>query len=228
MKWLKRGTVLLLALLALGVAGAWTYSRSRCRRPTARSAVARARRPRCGSSATRTASRRSVPRLAEAAMFGLGFVHAQDRLWQLETHRRIGSGRLAEAFGAAGARDRPLPARARRAPRRGGAVGEGEPRGRAPRSSRTPPASMRCCRRHARAPARVRAARPAARAVDAGRQHRLGDHDGVGPRRQLVDRAAAHAARAEDAGRAHRRAAPAVSGRAAAARPPTTRRCSAA
>ncbi|MFZ2651545.1 MAG: penicillin acylase family protein, partial [Burkholderiaceae bacterium] len=37
---------------------------------------------------------------AEDAMFGLGFAHAQDRLWQLETHRRIGSGRLAEAFGA--------------------------------------------------------------------------------------------------------------------------------
>ena len=33
-------------------------------------------------------------------MYGLGFVHAQDRLWQLETHRRIGAGRLAEAFGA--------------------------------------------------------------------------------------------------------------------------------
>src|SRR5688572_12950177 len=33
-------------------------------------------------------------------MFALGFVHAQDRLWQLETHRRIGAGRLAEAFGA--------------------------------------------------------------------------------------------------------------------------------
>lgn len=33
------------------------------------------------------------------AAFALGFVHAQDRLWQLETHRRIGSGRLAEAFG---------------------------------------------------------------------------------------------------------------------------------
>ncbi|MDE2396216.1 MAG: penicillin acylase family protein [Burkholderiales bacterium] len=31
--------------------------------------------------------------------FGLGVVHAQDRLWQLETHRRIGAGRLAEAFG---------------------------------------------------------------------------------------------------------------------------------
>jgi penicillin amidase len=35
----------------------------------------------------------------EDAMFGLGFAHAQDRLWQLETHRRIGAGQLAEAFG---------------------------------------------------------------------------------------------------------------------------------
>jgi len=33
------------------------------------------------------------------AWFGLGFVHAQDRLWQLETHKRIAAGRLAEAFG---------------------------------------------------------------------------------------------------------------------------------
>lgn len=31
--------------------------------------------------------------------WGLGFTHAQDRLWQLETHQRIGAGRLAEAFG---------------------------------------------------------------------------------------------------------------------------------
>jgi len=35
------------------------------------------------------------------AVYGLGVVHAQDRLWQLETHRRIGAGRTAEAFGAA-------------------------------------------------------------------------------------------------------------------------------
>ena len=35
----------------------------------------------------------------DAVLFGLGFAHAQDRLWQLETHRRIGSGRLSEAFG---------------------------------------------------------------------------------------------------------------------------------
>jgi penicillin G amidase len=36
---------------------------------------------------------------AEDLAFGLGVAHAQDRLWQLETHRRIGAGRLAEAFG---------------------------------------------------------------------------------------------------------------------------------
>ncbi len=35
------------------------------------------------------------------AMMALGVVHAQDRLWQMETHKRIGSGRLAEAFGEA-------------------------------------------------------------------------------------------------------------------------------
>lgn len=36
-----------------------------------------------------------------AGLYGLGFAHAQDRLWQLELHRRIGAGELAEAFGAA-------------------------------------------------------------------------------------------------------------------------------
>lgn len=35
------------------------------------------------------------------AQFALGFVHAQDRLWQMEMNRRIGSGRMSEALGAA-------------------------------------------------------------------------------------------------------------------------------
>lgn len=34
--------------------------------------------------------------------FGLGYAHAQDRLWQMEVQRRIASGRLAEIFGAPG------------------------------------------------------------------------------------------------------------------------------
>jgi len=35
------------------------------------------------------------------ASFALGVLHAQDRLWQLETHRRIAAGRTAEVFGEA-------------------------------------------------------------------------------------------------------------------------------
>ena len=37
----------------------------------------------------------------EDAVFALGFVHAQDRLWQMEISRRIASGRLSEFLGAA-------------------------------------------------------------------------------------------------------------------------------
>src|SRR5262249_8349347 len=35
------------------------------------------------------------------AFYGLGYVHAQDRLWQMEFQRRIGHGRLSEIFGTA-------------------------------------------------------------------------------------------------------------------------------
>src|SRR5437660_1575376 len=35
------------------------------------------------------------------ALFGLGYVHAQDRLWQMEFQRRVGQGRLSEMFGIA-------------------------------------------------------------------------------------------------------------------------------
>jgi penicillin amidase len=38
----------------------------------------------------------------EDASFALGFVQAQDRLWQMEMNRRIASGRLAEVVGPAG------------------------------------------------------------------------------------------------------------------------------
>lgn len=38
---------------------------------------------------------------ANDALFGLGYVHAQDRLWQMEFQRRVGAGRLSEMLGAA-------------------------------------------------------------------------------------------------------------------------------
>jgi penicillin G amidase len=37
----------------------------------------------------------------EDAAFALGYVHAEDRLWQMETMRRMGAGRLSEIFGSA-------------------------------------------------------------------------------------------------------------------------------
>lgn len=47
---------------------------------------------------------RAVPHIfaatREDGYFGLGFVHAQDRLWQLETTRRAARGRLSEAVGS--------------------------------------------------------------------------------------------------------------------------------
>lgn len=36
---------------------------------------------------------------ADDAYFALGYLHAQDRLWQMDLNRRVGSGRLAEIFG---------------------------------------------------------------------------------------------------------------------------------
>ena len=47
--------------------------------------------------------RHGVPHIFAASLadahFALGFVHAQDRLWQMEMNRRIGSGRLSEILG---------------------------------------------------------------------------------------------------------------------------------
>ncbi len=36
----------------------------------------------------------------EDAYFALGYVHARDRFWQMESMRRLGAGRLAEILGA--------------------------------------------------------------------------------------------------------------------------------
>jgi penicillin amidase len=47
----------------------------------------------------------AVPHIIAATkldgLFGLGYAHAQDRLWQMEFQRRIGHGRLSEVLGAA-------------------------------------------------------------------------------------------------------------------------------
>ncbi len=99
MRWLRRGAVFVLVpvLLAAGALG-WYAERVLPQTDgtlslTGLRGEVRIERDASGIPTIRAGS-------AEDAAFGLGFVHAQDRLWQLETHRRIGAGRLAEAFGA--------------------------------------------------------------------------------------------------------------------------------
>jgi penicillin G amidase len=104
MKWFRRVLTLLLLLVATGGGALWNYSRQVLPQTDGVVMVK-------GQATPITADIKierdahGIPTITAAtpndAMYGLGFVHAQDRLWQLETHRRIGSGRLAEAFGEA-------------------------------------------------------------------------------------------------------------------------------
>lgn len=92
--------ILIALLLLTGLLGilVWTYT---LRALPQRSGEISVRGPLSRLSIERDAN--GIPTIragaAEDAWFGLGFAHAQDRLWQLELHRRIGSGRLAELFG---------------------------------------------------------------------------------------------------------------------------------
>ncbi len=97
-RWLLRLTVAALALAALGVAGAvWIASRSL---PDYDATLRVA-----GLSAPVEIVRdvHNVPHVFGATdpdvFFGLGFAHAQDRLWQMTMLRRTAQGRLSELFG---------------------------------------------------------------------------------------------------------------------------------
>lgn len=100
MKWLRRFALVVLLFVALVAGAAWIYVQRTL--PQTDGALQLAG-PRGEIRIERDAD--GIPTVRaqspEDAAFGLGFVHAQDRLWQLETHRRIGAGRLAEVFGPA-------------------------------------------------------------------------------------------------------------------------------
>ncbi|MFL6661674.1 MAG: penicillin acylase family protein [Rhizobacter sp.] len=99
MKWLRRILFTLVLLVLLLAAALWIYARRTLPQTDGSIGVTG-----LASAVEIARDANGIPTIraqsAEAAFFGLGYVHAQDRLWQLETHRRIGSGRLAEAFGA--------------------------------------------------------------------------------------------------------------------------------
>lgn len=99
-RWLVRLTVALLVISVLAVGGIyWLASRSlpdynaEIEVPNLRHTVEIVR------------DNANVPHVFGSAdedvFFGLGFAHAQDRLWQMTTLRRTAQGRLSEIFGAA-------------------------------------------------------------------------------------------------------------------------------
>ncbi len=100
MRWVKRLAQLLVLLLVGAAMAAWIYSRRVLPQTEGTLALpgvqAELRIERDGD---------GIPTIKAGnlhdLMFGLGVAHVQDRLWQMETHRRIGAGQLAEAFGPA-------------------------------------------------------------------------------------------------------------------------------
>ena len=98
MKWIKPVAVLLAGLLALAAAGLFIYGRQSMPLIDG-NVVAQGLRGEVRIARDAMGIPSITASSTEDAMFGLGFAHAQDRLWQLETHKRIGAGRLAQAFG---------------------------------------------------------------------------------------------------------------------------------
>ena len=88
----------LLVLATLAVAGAYFYLRQSLPQEEGEIRLAG-----LGKPVEVLRDRYGVPHIAAAslgdAIYALGFVHAQDRLWQMEVNRRTAAGRLAESFG---------------------------------------------------------------------------------------------------------------------------------
>src|SRR5580693_4508000 len=97
---LRRTTATLLILLVLLAGGAYLALRSSLPQADGRLAVSGLH-----GEVTIVRDADGVPTVTAAndddLAFGLGFAHAQDRLFQMEVQRRYGAGRLSEIFGEA-------------------------------------------------------------------------------------------------------------------------------
>lgn len=99
-KFVLKGLVAIVVVLAFASAGLYVYLRRSLPEVGGSTTVA-------GISAPVEIIRDAdaIPHIFAAnrldGLFGLGYVHAQDRLWQMEFQRRIGFGRLSEVLGAA-------------------------------------------------------------------------------------------------------------------------------
>ena len=99
-KWLWRGALALLLLAAAAAGAGYLWLRGSLPVIDGERTVSGLAEP-----VDVVRDRHGVPHVLagseEDALFALGYVHAQDRLWQMEMNRRIGAGRLAEVLGPA-------------------------------------------------------------------------------------------------------------------------------
>ena len=103
MRWIGRAAGAVLVLLAVAAVGGYSYLRASLPQTSGQIRVAGLTGP---VDIVRDAY--GIPHISARsqadAWFALGFVHAQDRLFQMELTRRVGEGRLSELLGPSGLR----------------------------------------------------------------------------------------------------------------------------
>jgi penicillin amidase len=100
LRWLGLILIGVVLLGALGLGGGYLWLRRSLPQVDGEVVVAG-----LGAPVTVVRDRWAIPHIEASSLrdasFALGFVHAQDRLWQMEFQRRLGAGRLAEILGPA-------------------------------------------------------------------------------------------------------------------------------
>ncbi|MDB5360506.1 MAG: peptidase penicillin amidase [Rhodospirillales bacterium] len=100
MRWLKRTSLVLVLLVVVALGGGWAFLAASLPQIKGELMLPGLRHP---VSVVRDAA--GVPTIraddSHDLYLALGFVHAQDRLWQMDLQRRVTQGRLAQIFGRA-------------------------------------------------------------------------------------------------------------------------------
>ena len=103
LSWLGLSLIGIVLLGGLGLGGGYLWLRGSLPQVDGEVVI-----PGLGAPVTIVRDRWAIPHIEASSLrdasFALGFVHAQDRLWQMEFQRRLGAGRLAEILGAGGLR----------------------------------------------------------------------------------------------------------------------------